>query len=42
VVTATALSNLLVAISKDELSQVCLVTDLTASCRGHQQIIQAL
>ncbi len=31
VVTATALSNLLVAISKDELANVCLIiTDLTA------------
>ena len=44
VVTATALSNLLVAIGKDELSNVCLViTDLTASyAGGSQQIIQAL
>lgn len=34
-VTATALSNLLVAIGKDELSNVCLViTDLTASYAG--------
>ncbi len=44
VVTATALSNLLVAIGKDELSNVCLViTDLKASyAGGSQQIIQAL
>ncbi|MCU0833529.1 MAG: DUF499 domain-containing protein [Chromatiaceae bacterium] len=44
VVTATALSNLLVAIGKDELSNVCLViTDLTASyAGGSQQIVQAL
>ena len=44
VVTATALSNLLVAIGKDELHNVCLViTDLTASyAGGSQQIIQAL
>ena len=44
VVTATALSNLLVAIGKDELSHVCLViTDLTATyAGGSQQIIQAL
>jgi hypothetical protein len=44
VVSATALSNLLVAIGKDELSNVCLViTDLTASyAGGSQQIIQAL
>lgn len=44
VVTATALSNLLVAIGKDELSRVCLViTDLTATyAGGSQQIIQAL
>ncbi len=44
VVTATALSNLLVAIGKDELANVCLViTDLTASYTGgSQQIIQAL
>ncbi len=44
VVTATALSNLLVAIGKDELANVCLViTDLTASyAGGSQQIIQAL
>ncbi len=44
VVTATALSNLLVAIGKDELSKVCLViTDLTASyAGGSQQIVQAL
>lgn len=44
VVTATALSNLLVAIGKDELSNVCLViTDLTASyAGGSQQLVQAL
>ena len=44
VVTATALSNLLVAIGKDELHNVCLViTDLTATyAGGSQQIIQAL
>lgn len=44
VVTATALSNLLVAIGKDELANVCLViTDLTATyAGGSQQIIQAL
>ena len=44
VVTATALSNLLVAIGKDEWSNVCLViTDLTAAyAGGSQQIIQAL
>lgn len=44
VVTATALSNLLVAIGKDELANVCLIiTDLTASwAGGSQQIIQAL
>lgn len=44
VVTATALSNLLVAIGKDELLNVCLViTDLTASyAGGSQQIVQAL
>jgi hypothetical protein len=44
VVSATALSNLLVATGKDELSNVCLViTDLTASyAGGSQQIIQAL
>jgi hypothetical protein len=44
VVTATALSNLLVAIGKDELSNVCLViTDLTASyAGGSRQIVQAL
>ena len=43
-VTATALSNLLVAIGKDELRNVCLViTDLTATyAGGSQQIIQAL
>lgn len=44
VVSATALSNLLVAIGKDELANVCLViTDLTAAyAGGSQQIIQAL
>lgn len=44
VVTATALSNLLVAIGKDELANVCLViTDLTATyAGGSQHIIQAL
>ncbi|MDG4596163.1 MAG: DUF499 domain-containing protein [Candidatus Contendobacter sp.] len=44
VVTATALSNLLVAIGKDELHNVCLViTDLTATyVGGSQRIIQAL
>jgi hypothetical protein len=44
VVTGTALSNLLVAISKQELANVCLViTDLTASyAGGSQQIINAL
>ena len=44
VVTATALSNLLVAIGKDELANVCLViTDLTASWEGGSaQIVQAL
>jgi hypothetical protein len=44
VVTATALSNLLVAIGKDELRHVCLIiTDLTASyASGSQQIVQAL
>ena len=44
VVSATALSNLLVATAKDELANVCLViTDLTASyAGGSQQIIQAL
>ncbi|MCF7983262.1 MAG: DUF499 domain-containing protein [Thiohalocapsa sp.] len=44
VVSATALSNLLVAIGKDELANVCLViTDLTASyAGGSQQIVQAL
>ncbi len=43
-VTATALSNLLVAIGKDELHNVCLViTDLTATyAGGSQQIVQAL
>ncbi len=44
VVTATALSNLLVAIGKDELHNVCLViTDLTATyAGGSQRIVQAL
>ena len=44
VVTATALSNLLVAVGRDELRNVCLViTDLTASYgAGSQQIITAL
>ena len=44
VVTATALSNLLVAVGRDELRNVCLViTDLTASYgTGSQQIITAL
>ena len=44
VVTATALSNLLVAVGRDELRYVCLViTDLTASYdAGSQQIINAL
>ena len=44
VVTATALSNLLVAVGRDELRNVCLViTDLTASyAAGSQQIINAL
>ncbi|MCF8004660.1 MAG: DUF499 domain-containing protein [Chromatiaceae bacterium] len=44
VVTATALSNLLVAIGKEELSNVCLViSDLKASyAGGSQQIVQAL
>ena len=44
VVTATALSNLLVAVGRDELRSVCLViTDLTASYgTGSQQIITAL
>ena len=44
VVTATALSNLLVAIGKDELANVCLViTDLTASyVSGSRLIVQAL
>ena len=44
VVTATALSNLLVAVGRDELRNVCLViTDLTASYgAGSQQIISAL
>ncbi|QVL47709.1 MAG: DUF499 domain-containing protein [Thiocapsa sp.] len=44
VVTATALANLLVAIGRDELSNVCLVmTDLTASyAEGNEQIVQAL
>ena len=44
VVTGTALSNLLVAVGRDELRSVCLViTDLTASYgTGSQQIITAL
>ncbi len=44
VVTATALSNLLVAIGREELHNVCLViTDLTAIYTdGSQQIVQAL
>lgn len=44
VVTATALSNLLVAIGRDELRNVCLIiTDLTASyAAGTQQINNAL
>jgi len=44
VVTTTALSNLLVAIGREELSNVCLIiTDLTASyAGGAQQIISAL
>ena len=44
VVTTTALSNLLVAVGKQELSNVCVViTDLTASyAGGSQQIINAL
>ncbi len=44
VVTATALSNLLVAVGKDELATVCVViTDLTATyADGSQQLIQAL
>ena len=44
VVTATALSNLLVAAGRDELRNVCLViTDLTASYgAGSQQIVNAL
>ncbi|MDE0627782.1 MAG: DUF499 domain-containing protein [Bryobacterales bacterium] len=44
VVTGTALSNLLVAVGRDELRNVCLViTDLTASYgTGSQQIITAL
>ena len=44
VVTATALSNLLVAVGRDELSNVCLViSDLTAGYgAGSQHIISAL
>ena len=44
VVTATALANLLVAIGRDELHNVCLVlSDLTASyAAGSQQIVGAL
>lgn len=44
VVTGTALSNLLVALGRDELRNVCLViTDLTASyAGGSQQIVTAL
>jgi predicted AAA+ superfamily ATPase len=44
VVTATALSNLLVAVTKDELANVCvIITDLTATyAEGSQQIVQAL
>jgi hypothetical protein len=44
VVTGTALSNLLVAIGKQELSNVCVViTDLTVSyAGGSQQILNAL
>ena len=43
VVTATALSNLLVALGRDELRNVCLVmTDLTAYAAGSQQIVTAL
>ncbi|MGH8501569.1 MAG: DUF499 domain-containing protein [Gammaproteobacteria bacterium] len=44
VVTATALSNLLVALGRDELNNVCLIiTDLTAAyAGGTERIIQAL
>jgi hypothetical protein len=44
VVTSTALSNLLVALGKDELYNICLViTDLTASYgEGSQQMIESL
>ena len=44
VVTATALANLLVAVGRDELSNVCLVmSDLTASyATGSEQIAGAL
>ncbi len=44
VVTATALSNLLVAVGKDERTNVCVViTDLTATyADGSQKLIQAL
>lgn len=44
VVTATALSNLMVALGKEELYSVCLViTDLISSyAGGHQRIVQAL
>ena len=44
VVTATALANLLVAVGRDELSNVCLVmSDLTASyAAGSEQIAGAL
>ncbi len=43
-VTTTALSNLLVAVSRDELSNVCVViSDLRASYEGgSQQIVRAL
>jgi len=44
VVTATALSNLLVAVGKEELANVCvIITDLTATyAEGSQQLNQAL
>lgn len=44
VVTATALANLLVALGRDELHNICLVlSDLTASyAAGSQQIVGAL
>jgi hypothetical protein len=44
VVTTTALSNLLVAVNKDTLSNVCvIISDLTASYQGgSRQITQAL